>query len=54
LQKQNFRENETKVSNAKRIHDRHPQPPRIIMNRNKEEEGTHKYPWKVGVLYEQN
>ncbi len=52
LEKKNFRESETKVSGAKRIHDRHPQPPRIIMNRNKEEEGTHKYPWKVSMLYE--
>jgi hypothetical protein len=44
LEKQNFRESETKVSDAKRIHDSHPQPPRMIMNKNREEEGLHKYP----------
>jgi hypothetical protein len=53
LEQQNFRENETKVRSAKRIHDRHPQPQRIIMNKNREEEGMHKYPWKVCTLYEQ-
>jgi hypothetical protein len=53
LENQNFKVSETKMSGAKRIHDRHPQPPRIIMNRNREE-GTHKYPWNVSTLYEQN